>query len=229
MHGNSLQQSTDESTFGTSSREIQTRIRSGIETPLHALRAALEAMGKDFPAEAQQSRSLERALALIDKVDRNVQVLASLASPGDLTPLRCTLDELARSAVRATTSSVRERVYFAVESPDVFTKVDGPCFSRWLSHLIQASVARQGEALLRAQVEDGDAVFTLVSRPYFEDESQGGLPDAPVRRADDELLLQVAEQEIRRMGGTFELMAISRGTTQVKARLPLESRIEGAA
>lgn len=229
MQSNPLTHSTDGQTASTSQTEVRKTIRLGIETPLHALRASLEEMGKDFPVDAPQIAPLTRALQLIDTVNRNVQVLSAMAAPADFVPLRCTMDELARSAVRGTSATIRDRIFFAVEDPKVFTKVDGPSFSRWLSNLLQASVSRQGEALLRATTREGRAIFSLVSRPNPEQDSRQMELTTPFRREEDELLLQVAESEILRMGGTFERSFSTPGTTRVTASLPLEQPVEGAA
>jgi len=213
----------------SSSHDVRTTIRRGIETPLHALRACLESLGKEFPADSSQTQSLRKAVGLIETVGRNVQVISALAAPHEPVPLRCTLDELARSAVRATSTSVRERVFCAVEDKGAFTCVDGPSFSRWLSHLIHASVAGRGQALLRVQVIGGKAVFTLVAGLGQESCFGNRAAPDPFRRSDDELLLRVAEQEIQRMGGTFERSTSAPGNFQLTARFPLDQPIEGAA
>ena len=166
---------------------------------------------------------------LIDTLERNIEVLTAIAAPSEIVPLRCTLDELARSAVRATPKYIQDCVLIAVENPEVMTSVDGPKFCGWLSNLVHACVSGQREALLRGQVEDDEAVFNLISLPRQRGGSALESAGNAFRRSEDELLLQVAEQEIVRMGGSFEHQTLDLGTNQISVRLPIEESTEGVA
>ncbi|MFT7670500.1 MAG: hypothetical protein ACI8X5_003209 [Planctomycetota bacterium] len=219
MQSNTLQQTSTPSNACTQAAEVRASIRRGIETPLAALRASLEELGRGLQQGSSQANTLDRAVDLIESVGRNVQVLATLAAPTDEAPLCCTLDELARSAVRSISSTVRHRVLFAVEGASSCANVDGPGFSLWLSQLISAGVANRGEALLRTKVDGSFGVFSLVCRAT---ESKNGVNN-------QELLLHVANREIQRMGGTLEHLSSPSGTTQITARLPLIERVGGAA
>jgi len=207
--------------------QLTAQIRRSLEAPISALQASIEDLERDFPENDARGTRLGHAIELIEALRQNVHALVDLAAPDAATPLSCTLEELARAALRQAPARIRSGVELACEDADRSLSLDGPMASRGLSYLIQAHVAPEAEALLRLSCNDGEACFTLVLSPRDGDHSRIDLCDAHTSNRGAELLSLAAEHELNRLGGTVDSTLATSGATKVSVRLPLENRVGG--
>lgn len=183
----------------------------GIRTPLAALRASIEALGAKLRDHAAR-RTLQRVLGELGRVERCAEALIELTSPTPLRPLRCSLRELAQSALTTLPPGRRSRVWVALEPPAEDATpgvvVDGPVLVRALSTFLDRATEDGAEVLLHAHKEDGVTTFAIVgdltsehSQPVHvgEDDRE----DDPPRPAD--LGIEIAERDVSRMGGRVQV------------------------
>jgi hypothetical protein len=186
----------------------------GVRVPLSALRASLETLAHRFEERDPREQLVGSALALVVRLQHDLQTILDAETPPTLRPLPCTLQELAASAVRALSSAHRERAIVAVEGGRARFQIDGPLFSRALSRLLECALDRGSEpALLRARDDGREAAFTLLLRG-----------PAPVPGSIDELALAVAARDVERMGGSFR-----HGADAIEIRFALARAGEEAA
>lgn len=207
--------------------QLTAQIRQSLETPISALQASIEDLKRDFPEANTRGTRLGHAIELIEALRQNVHALVDLAAPDAATPLSCTLEELARAALRQAPARIRSHVELACEDSNSRLSLDGPMASRGLSYLIQAHVAPESEALLRLSCDGGDACFTLVLPPRDGDHERIDLCDASASHTGAELLSVAAEHELTRLGGTVQSTLATSGALKVSVRLPLENRVGG--
>ena len=203
------------------------QIRRSLEAPISALQASIEDLERDFPANDVRGTRLGHAIELIEALRQNVHALVDLAAPDAETPLSCTLEELARAALRQAPARTRHGVELALEDADRRLRLDGPMASRGLSYLIQAHVAPGSTALLHLSCDGDEACFTLLVSPRDGDHARIDLRDASATNRGAELLSIAAEHELERLGGSVHSTLATSGATNVSVRLPLENRVGG--
>ena len=206
---------------------LPAQLRRSLEAPLAALIASLEGLERDFPAEDSRGARFGHAIELIESLRQNVQALVDLAAPDEAAPLTCSLEELARNALRQAPSRVRPGVVLALEQGELSLRIDGPLVSRGLSYLIQAHIAPGTCALLRAGRVGDAAQFTLVCPPRDAEHARVGLREATPIATGEALLSMAAERELTRLGGSVHSTLATNGALKVSVRLPLEKRVGG--
>ncbi len=194
-----------------------------LTSPLSALRASIEALAAGIGREDPRGLILEGALDQVLRMARDVQSLVEYAAPRSLSPLRCSLNEIARAALQALPPALRPRVQYAQASRSAALLVDGPLFSSSIGHLLWAALDSTRDAvLLQVRAEPQRALFAVVQGDAdgsFDPAAfvLDGTPDETATA----VRLAVARRDIERMGGTLRVQHTARGLTCVTVELPL--------
>lgn len=191
-----------------------------LKNPLAALRASMESLARDLPADDPRSQHVNAALDEVLRLSRGVQDLVDYAAPRELRPLVCTADELLFSTLRMLPQEMRARVRLARPASALDLRVDGPQLCMALRHLADYCLASScGEVLLGARAEHGALLFTLVGE---------ALEQVSNHSVQLDLGLHLAGRDIPRMGGTLTLQRTARGATCVQIAFPLHQRTPAA-
>jgi signal transduction histidine kinase len=192
---------------------------AGLETPLLALRASLEAL-----VESESGNTaVEGALREVLHLARGVQELGEFAAPPVPKPLGCSATEIAYSARYQLGREQRERVWIAREGASSMGSlwIDGPLLSRALARLLMHVLESGTErALLRARRDGDDIVFVVVG------DSRSIDPDValvPFSRAYDRSLglgLYLTRRDLEVLDGGLALVRGPLGDTCFVARVP---------
>ncbi|MBK8180372.1 MAG: hypothetical protein IPK67_16065 [Planctomycetes bacterium] len=183
-----------------------------LKNPLAALRASMESLAKDLPADDPRSEHVRSALGEVLRLSRGVQDLVDYAAPRDIKPLVCSSDELLFSTLRMLPDPLRNRVRLARPTEAQNLRVDGPQLCIALRHLAEYALATtRGEVLLGAREELGAVLFTLTGEAS---------PEAAAGSLHIDLSLHLAGRDIPRMGGTLTLQRSARGATCIQVAFP---------
>jgi len=183
-----------------------------LKNPLAALRASMESLARDLPADDPRSQHVHAALDEVMRLSRGVQDLVDYAAPRELNPLNCTADELLFSTLRMLPAGPRARVRLARPASALSLRVDGPQLCMALRHLADYCLASTcGELLFGARAEHDALLFTLVGEALERDASPSVQLD---------LGLHLAGRDIPRMGGTLTLQRTARGATCIQIAFP---------
>ena len=202
--------------------DLHRSLRDGIQTPLSALQATLEALALETPESDPRCGVLHNAARSVERISRRAQTLADYTLETAPVPMHCSLGELARGAHGATPSELRRSVRLAVEDPHERMFVDGPLCSRLLSYLLHACAEFRDEALFHVCREDDLALFTVVCVPVPAGAARACPRALDAREHVNDLMLLVAERELARMGGRIEHVRSTTGAQRVSVRLPLD-------
>lgn len=191
----------------------------GFRVPLAALRASLETLAHRFEDRDPREQLVGSALALVVRLQHDLQTILDAESPPALRSLPCTLQEIAASAVRTLAPAHRARTIVAAEGGRARVVVDGPLFSRALSRILECALDRGSEpALLRVREDRGRASFSL------------RLPSSAVPPGSiDALATAVAARDVERMGGTFHHRSGPEGQTVIEIDFAMAAAGEEAA
>jgi signal transduction histidine kinase len=183
-----------------------------LKNPLAALRASMESLAKDLPANDPRAEHVQAALEEVLRLSRGVQDLVEYAAPREIKSLACSSDELLFSTLRMLPQALRSRVRVARPSTTQNLRVDGPQLCIALRHLAEYALATTlGEVLFGAREEDGQVLFTLVGEAS---------PAAASGSLQIDLSLHLAGRDIPRMGGTLALQRSARGATCIQVSFP---------
>jgi signal transduction histidine kinase len=199
-------------------------LSQGLDTPLTALRAAMETLGYELRAGAGVGAlRIEGVLEEVERLGKNVRELCDLASNPVPRPLTCTLDEIVHSARAPLTLQQRERVLAARCEPSEALRVDGPLLAGALRRLVENALEASDDlVLLLARIVDGHATFSVL------DGSRSELgPDwrpTPFRTTKPNhmgLGLTLTQRDVELLGGTLEFPSNPNGRTCVRISIPL--------
>ncbi|MEO6711170.1 MAG: hypothetical protein ABI054_04200 [Planctomycetota bacterium] len=191
-----------------------------LKNPLAALRASMENLARELPADDPHFAQVEAALEEVVRISRGVQDLVDFAAPREIKPLSCTTDELLFSTLRMLPDPARGRVRLARAEVANNLRVDGPQLCQALRHLADYALATTtGEVLFGARAEHDTVLFTLVGAAS-ESTDQGGVQL--------DLGLHLAGRDIPRMGGTLTLQRSARGATCIQVLFP-RAALQGRA
>jgi len=187
-----------------------------LKNPLAALRASMEGLQRDLPADDPRSAQVRSALDEVVRLSRGVQDIVDYAAPRELEPMSCTSEELLYSTVRMLPETVRSKVSLARSGGVQELFVDGPQLCQSLRHLVEHAAATTSNEVLFGARADGDAVlFTLVS------ETCGAAVQVSTQL---DLGLQLAFRDIPRMGGSLTLQHSAQGATCIQVRFARQPR-----
>ena len=196
---------------------------AGLNVPLSALRASLEALATDFKDEDPRASTLSFALDEVSKVGRAVEDLADYSAPPTPMPLRCTVEEIVHGARRHLSKQDRKRVIVARIGPEETLVIDGPLFARTLCRLLSNAVeSGTGTVLVYVRREGEDTLFTTVNRDVHAelDLEWAQSPFHTDKPHHLGLGLALARRDIALMGGSLVLTRTPRGEAVVMARVP---------
>lgn len=214
MSTQTLNQNTQLQSANEQSAAFGATIRRSALGSFAPLLASLEELGKEFPGSDGPAQRLGHVVEMLESTRHGVEALVDLIAPEEQQPSNCTLEELARCALRGVPVALRGDIQLALEDAHTTSCVDGARFSRCFSYLLLASLPSGREAMLHVRREQDDAAFSLLV-PAFETPNRSGAPDR------DEFMQLVAERELVRLGGSFECHRWGNGALQFTARLPL--------
>lgn len=187
-----------------------------LKNPLAALRASMESLARELPANDPRAQHVRAALEEVLRLSRGVQDLVDYAAPRELKPLHCSSEELLLSTQAMLPASARSRLRLARPSSARHLRVDGPQLCLALRHLAEYALATtSGEVLFGAREESGTILFTLVGEAS---------PALRVGSVQLDLGLHLAGRDIPRMGGTLTLQRSARGATCIQVAFPNPSR-----
>ena len=183
-----------------------------LKNPLAALRASMESLARELPADDPRGQHVHAALEEVLRLSRGVQDLVDYAAPRDMRPLGCTADELLFSTLRMLPEQARSRMRLARPTCVLPLRVDGPQLCMALRHLADYTLASTcGEVLFGARQELGSLLFTLVGEAS---------PKTAENSVQLDLGLHLAGRDIPRMGGSLTLQRSSRGATCIQVAFP---------
>lgn len=200
-------------------------LAQGLDTPLSALRASLETIGQELRSGAKdiQPLRIEGVLGEFERLGRNVQELLDYATPPEVRPLSCSLEEIVQAARAPLSPESKERVVVARIEPGTRLEVDGPLLATALRRLIENALeAGSGTVLVVARREGACTSFSVV------DDASGFGPDwqpTPFRTTKPNHLglgLALTRRDVGLLGGRLEFLRTPGGETCV--RIHLESK-----
>lgn len=201
---------------------VRQALDHGLALPVAALRAAMETLWHEFPRDARIPPGVHGALQEVELLGRNVAALLELAAPPEPRPLRCSLEEVLRSAWRPLPHAWTNRLIVARPNDAGSFEVDGPLLSRALSRLLEnAFEAGAEEVLLAADIEGDEVRFSVVdhARESFEPE-EAFEPFRSWRPARLGLGLPLARRAVEALDGTLELAHVPGRETCACVRVP---------
>ena len=186
--------------------------------PLAALRASLESLAHDTEPPSP-ARLLRRALAEVVRLERRVEALAGLVGPPALHPVACTVEEVARAALRRLSERDRARVWLALEHGEHPLAVDAASLARILAALLGERVRRAPcELLLHSCCDAARVTFTIIDDLAA---TEAELPDAGETTDDPSLELLLAKREADRMGGSVRVERVTSEHRSTSLEIPL--------
>ncbi len=190
-----------------------------IQTPLSALRAALESLVARANGE---SATAAKALEQLARVERAAQILCEHAHPREPVAVRCTVEEIARSAMRDLSPEQRSRVCLALEEPRAEVEIDAMLLARSLARIVQGALADgTQEILLHSHVgADDRLIFTIVDGldPVRHQDLEQSFE--PSSEAVERVEVALAVRDVRRMGGSVSFQPAGRERTCVSVEIP---------
>jgi K+-sensing histidine kinase KdpD len=189
--------------------------------PLAAVRVMLEELESANATDGERAVRLHATLAQVCALHRDVEALIDLAAPRRVRPLACSVEELARSALALLSTDQEARVL--VDAPEIprEVEIDGPLFTDCLARVLAAALSRSGgRVLLQVVCDEGSTVFHVMERRPCGGASAAASSDEPASRtASLALGLQLAERDVKRMGGRFERGFAAAGAMRVTLAL----------
>jgi len=201
-------------------------LAQGLDTPLSALRASLETLGHELRAGVKdiQPLRIEGVLGEFERLGRNVRELLDYATPPEVRPLACSLEEIVRAACAPLDVLARERVLVARVEPGSEITVDGPLLATALRRLIENALeAGTGQVLVVARREPAGTSFSVT-----DDASAALAPDwqaTPFCTTKPNHLglgLALTRRDVALLGGRLEFLRTPGGETCV--RISLDSK-----
>lgn len=199
-------------------RVLRSAVQRDLADPLAALRAALESLARDEGRD--RAPLLERALAEVVRLEQRVEALAEIVGPGELHPAACSVEEVARAALRILGRD-RGRVWLALEQGERRLDVDAASLSRVLAGLLSDALGRGARDLLLHSCCDAEHLtFTIVDDLSA---TEGELPPSDEELVDSiELLL--SKREARRLGGSVHVARVTSAHVSTTLEIPLGPR-----
>jgi len=185
-----------------------------IRTPLAALRARLESLARGLAGDESVKPAVSRVLAELARIQDNVDTVCELAVPHTPDPLRCSLEEIARSSLQQLPCESRRRVRLAKDSAPRALVVDGHHLSHALAHLLRGALREGPDEILLHTLEDEEFAYFVISCEVA--------PRTTSARQTADIRLSLAKREIERMGGLIDDQRSSQRIRSVSVRFPLQ-------
>ncbi len=212
--------------------ELGAALSHGLDMPLAALRASMEALGQRLAEEGESGRLLDGVLSEVERIGRNVRELMDYATPPSPMPLRCTASEIAIAARKGLPTELRERVLLARDQAAGFVSLDAPLVARSLRRVLQNALeAGSDDVLVVARCSaDGISFHVVDHAPATFDTGWARSAFHSTKRNHLGLGLSITERDVALMGGTLEVERTPNGETVVVMTIPdQDSRDQEAA
>ncbi len=203
-------------------------LSSGLDVPLSALRASLEALEHRLPAGHSDQGLVECALEELQDIGRNVRGLLELVAEPTLMPMRCTTSEIARTVVTGLPPAQRNRVLVARDQAEETVCLDAPLLSRSVRRLVENALEATQEDILVVARHEGDQItFRILNRcgsDFDSKDARAAFRSTKRRRMG--LGLTLTERDLELMGGTLELSRSLDATTVATLTVPIDDETE---
>jgi two-component system C4-dicarboxylate transport sensor histidine kinase DctB len=141
-------------------------LAQGLDRPLTALRATMEALGQELAQNGIPSLRIHGLLREVERLAGNVRDLCAFATPPVPRALTCSLQEILAGARAQLSPALKTRVLVARMAPEerpATLEVDGPLLCNCLRRLIENALESGSEhVLLLARLEQGNARFSVI-------------------------------------------------------------------
>ena len=216
--------------FGASP-DLSRVLLQGLNLPVTALRASMEALSQQISDRPDTSPILDGALAEVARIGRSVQDLLEYATPPEVHPLRCTIEEILVGATTGLDREARKRIDIAQDDRSAIVMVDGPLVSRNLRRLLENALeADANQILVAAQQHAGTTSFSVVDDGTTEfDPRAMCAPFTTTRPGHLGLGLALVERDARVLGGHLEISRRPGPTGRTCARMDLVTQAMEAA
>lgn len=202
-------------------------LSQGLDTPLSALRAAMESLNQELQLKngaGVQPMRLDGVLREVDRLGKNVRELCAFASPPVPRPLACSLEEIVYAARAQLAPELRARVVAARCEPGEPLEVDGPLLSGCLRRLLENALEATDELVLVIARREADCASFCV----IDDAPSALGPDwkpVPFRSTKPNHLglgLTLAQRDVGLLNGRLEFLSTPGGETCV--RITIQSK-----
>lgn len=194
----------------------------GLNVPLSALRAFMEALGREMNESDPRSPALSGALEEVDRCVHAVQLLVEYSTPPRPMPLQCTVEEIVQGARKRLPAELRERLLIAREGGRRSIFVDGPLLAKSLSRLIQNGFESGSSwVLLRIRSNEDSTSFITINHDPRDGVDWEWAQSAfrTDKRDHMGLGLTLVKRDIGLMGGTLALSRTPLGETCADVRI----------
>ncbi len=197
-------------------------LRQGLDLPLTALRASMEALRLELSRDGIAGRRIHGVLREVERLSENARSLLDFATLPEPRPLRCSVEEILRSARSALDAGQRPRVLVAPVQGRTFLDVDGPLLSNCLRRLAENALEAGSEhVLLVGRLAERQATFSVI------DDARRGFEAAPMLAAFRTtkpnhlgLGLTLTQRDVELMQGRLEFLPTVAGETCVRITVP---------
>jgi hypothetical protein len=195
-----------------------------LAAPLAAVRVMLEELEAAYAGDRERALRLHATLAQVCALHRDVGALIDLAAPRRVRPLSCSVEELARSALAMLDADEQERMVLDAPAVPRDIEIDGPLFTDCLARVLAAVLSRShGHVLLQAVCGERETVFRVREHGRSSELESSARGELSSRGASLALGLQLAERDVKRMGGGFESSTVD-GAMRVAIVIPTGDR-----
>jgi two-component system C4-dicarboxylate transport sensor histidine kinase DctB len=187
-------------------------LTQGLDRPLSALRASMEALGQELAESGVPPLRIHGVLREVERLADNVRDLCAFATPPVPRALSCSLQEILAGARAQLAPALKARVLVARLDPEerpALIEVDGPLLCDCLRRLIENALESGSEhVLLLARLEQGNARFSVIDAA-----PRGFDPDWAVEAFHTTkpnhlgLGLALTRRDVELLGGELEFLA----------------------
>ena len=210
-------------------------LRQGLNLPVCALRASMDALTREIPRHKEGRVLLRGALEEVERLDRNVNELMAYAHLPELHPYPTRALEIIKSARRALAPCEQQRVRLFDFTPGQHFSVDAPLLATSLRRILDNALeASADDVLLVARStgnnEEAQLFLSTVNGRALPLEADWAME--PFRTSKPNHLglgLTLAKRDVQLHGGSFRAEPLSFGGTRVVLTIPARVSASRAA
>jgi len=202
--------------------QLRSALAQGLDLPLTALRASMEALNRTLPVDTNTGGVLEGALEEVNRLGRNVRELMEFTAQPDPMPMRCSATEIVASARDSLPSEVRERVFAAHVSCDLPLETDAPILARSLGRVLENALESGSEEVLVVVRQENDTTsFAVVDGSPANFDCQWAMSAFhSTKQSHLGLGLAITERDVTLLNGTLAFERSELGETCVTITVP---------
>ncbi|MFT5289366.1 MAG: CheY-like chemotaxis protein [Planctomycetota bacterium] len=222
----------------TTSVALERALHQGLNVPMCALRASMEALSRELPNHREGNVLLRGAIEEVEQIDRKVRDLVEYAVEPTPKLLPGNLNELVETALKGLSQQSRLRVRTSVALPQQKLELDTPFVARALGRVLENALDATPEDVLlvaRVQKESTPGEKNNGSTPerivlVIVNESAHGFDTEWATQAFHStkpnrlgLGLTLARRDVQLLGGDLHIEALASGAVRVALSLPTRS------